>query len=921
MNWLNQLLFRPPEEPPSAPGLERPAAPAVPTPAEIAQLRAALVGAPDGAALGAAELALGRGLALAGQSALAADSPVVWAAAICEVADKSLALDWLARCDDLTLLAGVAQHARHAEVRLAAAQRIDDGPTLVLLARAAKGKDKAVYRHCADLLRGRRQERARQEHGARLAEALQALLATAPLSVSRLLELERELKEEIEAAQAAADAAPVAAAQRDPPVAAGSAAGADALAHCQALCEQASLRVRREAEQSRHLQTAQAAWHALAAELEGAAWAGEAQHRIWLERWQALREAGADLPDWPAAMAAVTQLRQGLDELGGRLDEMARDGQRCAACEAFLASVATAPGAGDAPVVQAWGALELPHDAALRRAFEERWAALQPAAAPPAEPTAAAAPTAAVKPRAAKPPPVDGDALRGLVQELEDAVDQGQLGEADAAAKRIKALLGDGSAERRLDARLQRALGKMGELRDWAKWGANKQREQLIEAALALLSGEPTVDHVAVAVPALREAWKHLNSQGPASKSQWETFDGALEKAYVPVAAQRAEEAQRRAQARARKEELLAQGEAWLASIDWSGADHGAVEARLAEWLAQWRGAPMAGFRDERQLRKRVDALRGTIEQQLQQGRSVLIERRRELIAAAQALAAGADLRHAVGEVKALQERWRAPPGSPRLNRGDEQKLWHAFRGACDAVFARREAQRKEESQQRDQQAQARVRLLEGFAAALDGTDAREIRRALTQFLADWRASPAPPSAARGPAGAGAIDVHERQARALQQRARQRLEELDRAAYRQRLEQPKAAPPPAPDGAGQPDAAVLERGRQERERLLLDLEIALDLPSPAEHADARRRRQIEQLQSRFRTGARQSSDAEALLGQWQGTAAAADPAQDRRVAVVIDALVGRHARAAQDVPRAPAGAGQGAANPGRRNQR
>jgi hypothetical protein len=876
MNWLNQLLFKPPEDLAPAPGPMRPPAPVAPTPAELDRQRAAIAAAPDLPARALAEQALGQGLALAAQPALPTDGAAVWTVAICEVAEKSLALEWLGRCDDPDLLRGVAQHGRHAEVRLAAAQRIEDGPTLESLARATKGRDKAVYRHCADVLRGRRQERARQEHGARLVEALQALLATAPLSVSRLLELEHELQDDLAAAAPAAHDVDA------------SAADGDALAQCRALCAQASLRVRQEAEQARHLQTAQAGLQALAAQLDGAAWPGEAGYAAWRERWQALRAATSDLPGWPAAAAAVAQLLRGLEDLDARLDELKQDGQRYAACTAFLDSVGAPPAQADAELAAAWAALERPRDARSREALEERWAALQPRAPQPPVPARAPESKPAGRPAAPRRP-IDAEALRGIVQELEDAVDQGHLGNADGAAKRIKTLLGDAPVERRLDARLQRALGRLGELRDWAKWGATKQREQLIEAAQELLAGAPSVDHVSVAVPALREAWKQLNSQGPASKGQWETFDAALEKAYLPVAALRAEEAQRRAQARALKEQLLAQGEAWLSAIDWSSADHAAVETHAAAWLAQWRAAPLAGFRDERQLRKRVDALRGAVEQNLQQARGALMGRRRELIAAAVALADDTDLRHAMSEVKALQERWRAPPGAPRLARGDEQKLWRAFRAACDAVFARREAQRKEESQQREQQAQVRTRVLDGFAAALEGSDAREIKRALAQFLADWRTAPAPASSARGP---GAADAQERQARALQQRARQRIEELGRIAYRQRLEQAAA-----PGTGTELDAAALEHGRRERERLLLDLEIALDLPSPAAYADARRRRQIEKLQSRFRTGAGPSSDPEKLLAQLQGIAAAADPAQDSRLSAVIDQLVARHARA------------------------
>jgi hypothetical protein len=434
-------------------------------------------------------------------------------------------------------------------------------------------------------------------------------------------------------------------------------------------------------------------------------------------------------------------------------------------------------------------------------------------------------------------------------------------------------------------------LARLGELRGWAKWGATKQREQLIEAAQELIGHAAGVDHISVAVPALREAWKQLNVQGPASKGQWEVFDGALEKAYQPVAAQRAQETADRAQARVHKETLLSQWESWLAALDWERVDYGAVETQLAQMQALWRSAAHAGFRDERLLGKRADALRASIEAHLGVARQAEFERRRQLISAAQALATDEDLRRATDEVKALQERWRAPPAAPKLAHGEEQKLWRQFRSACDAVFARRDAQRGEEAKRREHQAQARTQLLHDFAASLESTDAGQVKRVLTQFVGEWQAGRTSAAGARAAAGS---DAQDRQARALQQRAQQRIEELRQGAYRVRLEQWRQQAP-STDGL---DPAVLEQGRQARETVLMDLEIALELPSPGDSAEARRRRQLEQLQHRFRGGAQPRPDPEKLLAQWHAIAANTDAGQEQRLAVVMEKLIARNANGA-----------------------
>gem|GEM_PF-6130357 len=62
------------------------------------------------------------------------------------------------------------------------------------IARHSRNVDKAVYRHCADILGGRRDAVRRAQRCEELAAALQALLEAAPMSITHLLEIEREAR-------------------------------------------------------------------------------------------------------------------------------------------------------------------------------------------------------------------------------------------------------------------------------------------------------------------------------------------------------------------------------------------------------------------------------------------------------------------------------------------------------------------------------------------------------------------------------------------------------------------------------------------------------------------------------------------------------------------------------------------------------
>jgi hypothetical protein len=862
MNWLNQLLRKPAGPQAASSSLARPSAPA-PRPARdpgvVRAAWAAAAGEDERQRL-AEELGWALGEAL--QAPLADDDTAIWSSAVCHAGDRSVALDWLAQVRADAWLAKIAQDGRFAEVRLAAAQRVEDLSLVEQMARHSRGKDKGVYRHCTELLRRHRRAADHLEKSARLAEALRALLAATPVSVTHLLEREREMR----------------ALEDD---------GAQTLDECRQLLDQANARVLHEgAEQRRQQALAQAA-AALSAQISAATAPDSEGLAAWRERHAELAREQAALPAWLGSLPAARSLAGCVQQIEEHLNAQAAEAERAASAEAERAAAAE-----------------------LERAAEAAREATQRAPAEAATEASAGAPAAeGVAPPVTAAAPVDPVRLHARLRELEQALDQGHLADGETAAKRIKSALGAATLEGRLEARMQRALARLADLRGWAQWGANKQREHLIAAAAELLGAGPDVEQLAVAVPALRQEWKRLNGQGPTGKGQWESFDAALTKAYQPVLAQRAREAQRRDEARGQKEALLARWEAELAAIGGdppaeaavaegsppppgsvqSAVDFPALEARNQQMLEQWRAAPAAGFRDERLLRKRLDALLGRIQEQLGAARRAEEERRESLIAAAEALRDLADTRRATDQAKELQERWPAPAGSVHLARGEEQKLWRRFRAACDAVFTRRDAERAEDRAQREQRAQARAQLLQAFAAVLSESDPNRIKRALVQFPADW-------AAAGG--GAKTAEQQEREARQLQQQARKRIDSLREQSYRSQLAQ--LAQQAAPDA----DADTLARGRQLRADLAIDLEIALGLPSPPSCGELRRRRQLEKLQDRFRTGrpapAAQGAagtgwkEAEKLLARYYATAAPPDADLDGRIAAVVDRLVAAH---------------------------
>ena len=890
MKWILNLMNKP--------GAKRSAPPSLPIvaaakPVEDAEsLRNALVLAVDNGERTQLAARLGRALAARSQSPRVEDTPEVWVAAICDVPDKTLALAWSAHLTSDAWLGEVAKEARLAEVRHACAQRIETSAVLEQVAHASRDKDRRVYRHCADLLRQRRLAQASAGRAREIADELRGVLDTAPLHHTRLQHLNQELGTLEDA-------------------------GAPRL-ECEALMQQALVRLHQEADARRDLQTRRVEAAALASECARAVWPWSEQMDGWRARLDSLRQAQTGLPVWLAGEAASRALGQSLGEIESCLATRARDGERTLACAQFLAALD--PGVPPDPdTAAAWDALAKPEHPDACQPLRSRWQALCANVSPIAvrEPERELAPIQPVRPR------IDHAAVRGLLDHLAQAIGEGHLADANSTEKQIKAMLNGNSLNGALESRMHELQAQLKSMRGWAHWGAGQARENLIAAAGELLNGERSVEELALAIPALRDEWKRLNAHGPATKGQWESFDATLEKAYQPVAAHHVEQAVRQAEVRVAKQALCDGWEAEVAGIVWEHADFKVVEARKAEMLKQWRAAPLAGFRDERALRKRFDALIGGIDARLDAARAVECERREQLIAAAEALYGQSDLGRAMTEAKALQGQWNQHPTPVRLKRKVEEKLWQRFRAACNAVFERRDAQRAEQEARRQEQARSRELLLDAFAATVASADGNGIKLALARFRAEWAASR---PAVRDPA-----DRMEARATDLQQQAQRRLDELSKEKCRERLEllaqraalaqrveaaalaggpievvvaEAKqvwdALPPLSGDAGGlfaRRFAAAggitrenLAAGHETQGTLLLDLEIALGLPSPETCAAARRERQLERLQNRFGAAAGHVAEPEVLLAHYYATAALPDAALDRRIKQIVRLL-------------------------------
>jgi hypothetical protein len=478
-----------------------------------------------------------------------------------------------------------------------------------------------------------------------------------------------------------------------------------------------------------------------------------------------------------------------------------------------------------------------------------------------------------------KPAAPQWDEIRALLRRLEEHLGAGRLADALEVEKQIAGRAASAPLPAGLDRELKRHLAQLAQMRDWAKWGDDQGREQLIQAAEALLTQpeRPDVEALAASVRTLRDDWKKRDTTRPASKAQWERFDALLTRVFKPVLefrARRAAEEKAAAQARAA---LCEQIEAWLAAPETAAAPFKEVEAKRADLGRRVRALPFPGPQAERTLRKRLDKIFKALDSRLEGARATESKRREELIAMAEALK-DAPTGEAIKEAIALQKAWQET-GGVQLGRRDDQVLWNRFHAATSAVFVRRDEQRSKQNDERakrDAERRQRDEKREAERRAL--AQKHETHRGRFERLAARSGLIEKVEAA---AAAGGVPEELSSEIAGAWKALPALGMDGEKALQARL---AAAPQATP--------AKLEKGHRERESMLLDLEVDLGLPSPESVAAQRRERQLKALQARFRPGNAASPETpEAAVARWYSIAAPADAAQAGRMTAIIRSLL------------------------------
>jgi len=255
----------------------------------------------------------------------------------------------------------------------------------------------------------------------------------------------------------------------------------------------------------------------------------------------------------------------------------------------------------------------------------------------------------------------------------------------------------------------------------------------------------------------LRARWKELDRLGAqAGLPLWQRFDGALNLAYGPIAAQQAAVKAARQDNLAQRQALLDALEGLpepLPSDDGVAPDWRGLGIELDRFQQAWRKlgpaehTVPAGAR--KPLDQRLQAAVARLETPLQQARAEATRQREAFIAQAEALSPGAGAWDLPRRVRELQQQWQDHARALPLQRGVETALWTRFKAATDAVFAHRDAEVSARDAERAEALAEREALLARLESLDDTQPGTAIERALQEVDAGWRQAGEVPRAAQ----------------------------------------------------------------------------------------------------------------------------------------------------------------------------
>lgn len=468
----------------------------------------------------------------------------------------------------------------------------------------------------------------------------------------------------------------------------------------------------------------------------------------------------------------------------------------------------------------------------------------------------------------------DAQQAEGRLRKLVDAEIQRQVAQASAAGLSVtNAPDWLNVLPRQTKRQLQELRSELGRLKGWQSFAGQGKRDELVAEAERIAGLPIPPDDLAHIVAELRQQWKALDKTGaPAGDALWLRFDSACNAAYARAKEHFDEQGKLRAAALALRVSLIEQIEAYAQGLQGESAVADVNEAagsspsgfdfkQLSQFVndSRKRWQALSDTDEKAELRiprrefqpvwERYQTTLRTLTNQLDTARQEEVTAREKLIRSVTEIVPG---REAASKVQELQNQWQQRARSVPLQRADEERLWLAFRAACDGVFAARREQAQAADAERQRHQQEAETILAGLQSLAQTQDSDSIRQQLAAFNQQWEALGQLPRVSE----AGLFQQYRLAQQAVRDQQHHLLQQQRSSTIAELLNALQIS-----------QSNVVLPAKQVWLHAVLDLEIEAEVDSPTQWSVERMQRQIQRLANKHRQGL--STQTEDVWLRWQ----------------------------------------------------
>ncbi len=310
--------------------------------------------------------------------------------------------------------------------------------------------------------------------------------------------------------------------------------------------------------------------------------------------------------------------------------------------------------------------------------------------------------------------------VEGRLALLSQQVDAGEVKQAQKTIREVFRELSHlpNKVTQGLNSRLRLEQNRLDELKDWQGFATRPKQEDLCQRMEYLASQhlEPRIK--AQKIKDLQNQWRALG--GSTDQLLWTRFKEAADLAFAPCREFFNEEDKLKAANLQKREAICVQLSEFLEQIDWDDPDWKALDKINRKAREEWRLYYPVDHKQGKPVQNQFNTLLATIDEHLGKEKELGYQQKKAIIAKAEELAVQEDVRAAASEIKKLQKQWES------INLTDHKKdraLWSEFRKACDAIFNKLTAQRKEREEAHTHAVNRAEELIEAVTKLQENAD------------------------------------------------------------------------------------------------------------------------------------------------------------------------------------------------------